>query len=201
MLFRVLVVLIVLAGSYGLYEVWRIHSFYASVHTSSAPYVTKNEDTGTITIVDFVHYQCAACRMTSKILVEQAAQDPSLKLVVRPIPFESEGVERAVKMILAAGLQGKFWEFHDAIINYAAPTDEDFFKETAKLYDVDYEKLTKDAESPEIYKILQENANTGYSLGINTSPTIMIEKTLYPLEGPLTLPDILRMIRAEKSGS
>jgi protein-disulfide isomerase len=201
MLFRVLVVLIVLAGSYGLYELWRVHSFYTSVQTSSAPYVTKNADTGTITIVDFTHYECGACRMTSKLLVEQAAQDPSLKLVVRPVPFEGEGVERSVKMTLAAGLQGKFWEFHDAIINYASPTDEAFFKETAKLYDIDYEKLVRDAEGPEVYKTLQENANAGYALGIKTSPTIMVEKTLYPLEGPLTLPDILRMIRSQKSGS
>ncbi len=199
MFFRILVVCLVLAASYALYELWGVRTFYSTVHKTSAEFAVQNNDTGKITIVDFVHYECGACRMTSKILVEHAKADKTIKLIVRPVPFEGEGVERAVKMVLAAGLQGKFWEFHEAIISYGAATNDAFFKETANLYGLDYERLLKDAESTDILKMLEENANAAVITGIKSAPALMVGQRVFQTDGPLTLPDLLRMIQSEKT--
>ena len=200
MLFRIVCVLILLASGYGFYELWRQYDFFQKIHTPIGNFAIKNEDTSGVVIVDFVNYKCLECRTTSVLLKKYADENKDVKLVVRPVPFTGEGVEYAVRIVLASGLQGKFWEMHDSIINYANETDEAFFKETAALYDLDYDRLIKDAKSEEVLNIMESNAGAAISVGLRSTPAVMVGKSFYEPQGALIEQDLIRMIRFEQTG-
>ena len=51
-----------------------------------------------------------------------------------PLPFHNEAMP-AAKASMAAGKQGKFWEFHDELFNNQGGLNADFYVKTAeKLY-------------------------------------------------------------------
>lgn len=199
MFFRILVVCLVLAASYALFEIWRVHAFYSRMHNPESDFTVMNDD-GSLTIVDFINYECNACKDTSKLLVQQAKENKDIRLVVRPVPYEGKAIENDVKMALAAGLQGKFWELHDALIDYKDTPDEKFFKETAALYDIDYNKMLKDSEGMKVMDIMKSNATAAYNLGVTSTPALLVGKSFYASKTILTLPDLLRMIQFEKTG-
>lgn len=199
MVFRVVVVCIVLAGSYALFEIWRQYDFFHRILNPISEFTVMN-DGGSTTIVDFINYECGACKTTAKLLLAQAKEDKDIRLVLRPVPYEGKEIERDVKMVLAAGIQGKFWEMHESIIDFEATPDDKFFKETAALYDIDYQKMLKDTEGMNVLDIMKSNASAAYSLGLKTTPAIMIGKSFYEPQEALTLPEVLRMIQFEKTG-
>lgn len=199
MFFRVFVVCLVLAASYALFEIWRAHAFYSRMHNPPSAFTVMNDD-GDVAVVDFLNYECNACKSTNKLLLEQARSNKDIKLVIRPVPYEGKAIENDVKMVLAAGLQGKFWELHEAIIHYEDTPDEKFFKETAALYDIDYNKMLADSEGLTVQDIMKSNATAAYNLGVTTTPAILVGKSFYAPKAILTLPELLRMIQFEKTG-
>jgi len=200
MLFRIVCVLILLAASYVGYEFWRQHDFYKTIQKPQSKFAVLNQDAKSVVIVDFVNYGCLACRTTSKMLIEYAKENPDIKLVVRPVPFEGQGVEEASKIVMAAGTMGHFWDFHDAIINFTGETNLDFFKETAALYDVDYAQMLQTSEGNAVFELLKNNAAAAAMTGLQTTPAVMVGKSFYQPQGILTLPELIRMVHFEKTG-
>jgi protein-disulfide isomerase len=66
-----------------------------------------------------------------------------------PLPFHNEA-EPAAKAALAAGKQGKFWEFHDELFANQQKLGDAFYEETAKKLGLKVDQWKKDLASPEI---------------------------------------------------
>ncbi len=200
MLFRIVIVCLVLAASYALYEITAIGRYYNGLRSPLSDFtVTEREgNQNPLTIVEFMHYQCNFCKETHAVLVEYARSNPEIRLVTRPVPFEGPA-ETAAERALAAGLQGKFWEMDSALTEYRGALDEKFYRETAALYNIDYERMVADADGAEIAEMAKDNADAIVKTGIKQTPAFMIGKTVYELDAPLTLPDLIRMVREEQA--
>ena len=75
---------------------------------------------------------------------------------------------------LAAGNQGKFWEFHDRLfINYDQLNDQNIKKIAIDLgFDTaEFEKQTRD---PEILTKIRQDIQDANQVGVNRVPTIFI---------------------------
>lgn len=65
-------------------------------------------------LVEFTDYNCTFCEASVKDVKRLVAEDPDLKVVIREWPI-FEGSDQSARMALAAGLQGKYAAFHDAM--------------------------------------------------------------------------------------
>lgn len=201
MIFRIVIVCLALAAAYATYEIATVWRFNHAATSTDASFAVVNEGNKTdLTIVEFLNYDCLYCRGTHKTLMEYAKTHDNVRLVVRPFPNEGglRYSEKAAAMALAAGLQGKFWDMDNAIIEYGGIPDDKFYRETAGLLDLDYERMVKDSQDETVQNMLTDNGSAIIRLGIKTTPAFMIGETLHQIDKPLTLPDLISMVTAER---
>ncbi len=199
MLFRIVIVCLVLAASYALFQIYQAHNYYSTLRSPMAEFSVRTGNQNGITIVEFMNYDCAWCKDTHLALLEYAKHNPDVTLVVRAIPFDNGTSEEAAELALAAGLQGKFWEMDRALAEYKGPMDEKFYRESAAVYDIDYDRMLSDAEGQDVRDMGKDNAAAAIATGIQTTPALMIDKTIYQPDKALTLGDIIRMVETEKN--
>ena len=190
-----------LAASYALWQIWSYHNHYKKLATPLAAFTVAEQEgnRSPLTIVEFMHYDCAYCKDTHTVLLDYAKSTPEIRLVTRPVPFEGGGAQIAAERALAAGLQGKFWEMDSALTEHRAPMDEKFYRESAALYNIDYDRMVADSQGEEVKKMAEDNIIALMSLEIRTTPAFIIGKTIYEPQAPLTLPDLIRMVREEQA--
>mgnify|MGYP000488164314 CR=1 FL=1 len=82
--------------------------------TAAYPGAVLGNPNGTVTLVEFTDYACGYCRASVPEVEALIAANPDLKVVIREWPI-FEGSDVASRMALAAGLQGKYAAFHDAM--------------------------------------------------------------------------------------
>lgn len=81
--------------------------------------------------------------------------------------------EPAARAALAAGEQGKFWEFHDALFA-AEKLNEEVITSTAAKLNLDMEKFARDLNSPAIKQQISKDLRDAQEAGVTGTPTIFI---------------------------
>ena len=71
---------------------------------------------GDVTIVEFFDYNCPYCKRVKPEIQALMAADPDIRLVYRELPILGEGSVFAARAALAARNQGKYEEFHWAMM-------------------------------------------------------------------------------------
>jgi protein-disulfide isomerase len=81
----------------------------------------------------------------------------------------------ASKAALASVKQGKYAEFHAALLNHKGHYDKAaLVDEIAKSVGLDIDKLHKDMDAPEIQAALDRNLELGHALDISGTPGFVI---------------------------
>ncbi|HEY8190111.1 MAG TPA: DsbA family protein [Micavibrio sp.] len=135
--------------------------------------VTGNEK-GDVTIVEFFDYNCGYCKMAFKDVQTLIDEDKNVRIVFKDIPILSEASRTAARYALAADKQGKYWDFHKALMEKGGANNEDSIKKTAADLGLDMKKLETDADSPEIRAILEKNLELARTIGITGTPGFVI---------------------------
>lgn len=155
--------------------------------------VAGNPD-GDVTIVEFFDYRCGYCKASMEAVRTLIEEDPDVRFVFKEFPILSEESGQAARAALAAQRQGKYFEFHNALMNFRGSfTDEQIMKIAADV-GLDTEKLAEDMKDPDIEDALRRNAELAQRLDINGTPSFIVGDDLYP--GALDL-EALRTIIAE----
>ncbi len=200
MFFRIFMVCVVLASCYAAYQLYTMKKYYEDLASPLASFAVKNQGNHSgLTIVEFMNYDCMYCRSSHVVFLEFVKENPDVRYVVRPVPNANDGAETAAELALAAGLQHKFWEFDKALASYSGKIDEAFYRKTAQDIGLDYDLLVKDADDTDVQVMAGDNAQAVLKTGAVRMPVFMIGRTLYQLDKPLTLPELLRMVEAEKA--
>jgi len=207
MFFRIVMILFILAGGYVLFGIGHFHWMYYKVENPKAAFQIKQHDGDekpTLKLVSFTNYACEYCKQLHAPLQQALAIRKNIQYIVRPIILGEEGGSgiESVKIVLAAGLQGKFWEFHDAFMEY--PHNEfpdDFVQELTTLYGLDHAQLKTDSQGEEVGKLIEENLNALNGAGLNAVPALMMDRRIYfiPNSGPPDLKGILDVLKRMES--
>lgn len=118
---------------------------------------------GSKVLVEFSDYNCTYCRASLKDINRLVAEDPDLKVVIREWPI-FEGSDISARMALAAGMQGKYSAFHDAM--YSTGDVE----AAAKAAGLDMERAQADAVSQAVSIELARNLDLARELGFTGTP-------------------------------
>jgi len=174
-------VVLLLAALVGL-RAWAIHDTMSMLKKPELGQVIGNPE-GSRVVVEIIDYRCAFCRNIAPVVRQLIADDPELKVVVRHKPIFGEKSIQEAEFALAAAMQGKFAEAHEALIARTAPATQEELDALAASLSLDREKLEKDMKGPETGRTLLMNIDATENLKINSTPTFIIGKWVYVPNG------------------
>ena len=111
---------------------------------------------GSFVMIEFFDYNCGYCKMMNKKMAEAIKKSDNIRWILMDTPIFGEKSEVISRYALAAGKQGKFAAFHEALAD-AKDKTEAGLKEIGKTVGLDVAKLEKDANSDAIKKKLTAN--------------------------------------------
>jgi protein-disulfide isomerase len=157
----------------------------------------RGPENAKVTLEEFGDFQCPPCGMLAGPIKQIEEENASVMRVIFrnfPFPIHRHAVEAALAAE-AAGRQGKFWEMHDLLYREQAAwtnaTDiKILFSSYAGMIGLDLERFDKDKRSEEVRLRVENDRKLGLSIGIQTTPTILINNR--PVPNTALSPDGLR---------
>ena len=134
---------------------------------------------GDLTIVVFFDYNCGYCKKTLPELKTLLSNDASVRIIYKELPIMSLQSQIAAKAALAAQRQGKYLEFHNALLESDSSSDETIKSISDKL-GLNYAALQKDMDDPKINQALERNHRLATALGVNGTPAYLIGEQFIP---------------------
>ena len=161
---------------------------------------TVSNPVGDVTVVEFLDYNCGYCKAEAPRITELVKHDSGIRLVVKEFPILGPGSVLAARWALASREQGKYTVFHDALMAYKGPLNEQALTELATKTGLDAKKLSQGANTPAINAAIKSTYDLADALGIGGTPAIIIGDTLIPGAAPIeTLQQAIAEARKKKA--
>ena len=161
-------------------------------------WVGGNPD-GDITVVEFLDYRCGFCRRAHPEVTELIETDGNIRLIVKEFPILGEASELSSRFAIAtlktAGPEA-YKAAHDALIALRSDVTPQVLEELANTLGLDPGTILPLMASEEVTAIILENRALGQRLGINGTPTFVMQDQLVrgyvPLDEMREIVDELR---------
>ena len=195
MAYRIFIVILGLAALYACFEIVRFSTMNVKVKSVEADFLVRGPENADLTIVEFLDFRCTYCKQLNQPIEDFLGIRPDVKYIARPYPVLGEMSQKLARIAIAAGLQGAYWEFHDAFLSNPNEITDQYIRETANLYNVDYDRLIKDSEGEKVKAIVQDNIDDAESIGVYSTPSLFIGKVLIQrFEKIPTVTDLVRLV-------
>lgn len=141
--------------------------------------VLGNPD-GDVTLVEFFDYNCPYCKRAKPELEALLESDPNVRLVFREWPILSAGSMFAARAALAARKQGKYEEFHWALMGFKGRIEETSTLDIATEIGLDIDRLKADMEDPSVTEHIQLSMQLAQELNITGTPSFVVGDVVLP---------------------
>lgn len=136
-----------------------------------------------VTLVVFSDYQCPFCAAFSDDALPALmpyADDGRLRIEWRDAGVYGADSERAARAAYAAGLQGRFWEYHEAMFPAgerlpASELQDGTLIARAADLGLDTARFERDLRSDETAAEVARNEDLARRLGVNGTPTFLLD--------------------------
>ena len=135
---------------------------------------------GDVTVVEFFDYNCPYCRRAAPEVDALIAKDPNIRLVYREWPILGEGSVFAARAALASRKQGKYAEFHAAMMGLQGRAEEESVLRVAAEIGLDIDRLRQDMTAPAIEEHIATSMRLTRGLGFQGTPSFVIGDGLVP---------------------
>jgi protein-disulfide isomerase len=135
---------------------------------------------GDVTVVEFFDYRCPYCKQVEPSLEKMLRQDRQLRLVYKEFPILGPASETAARAALAAKAQGKYDQFHAAMMEAHGPITDETVYRVAGSVGLDIDKLKRDMAAPEVSQALKSNLKLADALDIHGTPAFVIGDKVVP---------------------
>ena len=135
---------------------------------------------GDVTVVEFFDYQCGYCKRSLRPVMDLLAADGQVRMVWKEFPILGPVSRFAARAAMAADRQGRYHEFHVAVMGARGKLTKDGVIKIAANIGLDVERLRRDMGDPAIEDYLNETAQLAKKLGIRGTPAFVIGETLVP---------------------
>ena len=135
---------------------------------------------GDVTVVEFFDYNCPYCRRAAPEVDALIAKDRNIRLVYREWPILGEGSVFAARAALASRKQGKYAEFHAAMMGLQGRAEEESVLRVAAEIGLDIDRLRQDMTAPAIEEHIATSMRLTRGLGFQGTPSFVIGDGLVP---------------------
>jgi len=134
---------------------------------------------GDVTVVEFFDYRCSFCRKHFSEIQRLVAQDGNIRWIPRHFPILDRDNETPLSFIAArageaAHRQGKFQEFHVAMMTRPGKLTEEQLFSIAESVGLNVAKLKEDMKDRLIDKRIQNSLSVGTDIGFEGTPGYII---------------------------
>ncbi len=129
---------------------------------------------GDVPVIEFFDYNCGYCKKALSEVSHLIDKDKKVRLILKEFPILAKGSEEASRVALAAKMQGKYWEFHRAMLESQGQANEASALRVAEKIGLDMTKVKKDMASPEVKKEIEDTRLLATKMGIQGTPHFII---------------------------
>ena len=152
--------------------------FVADINIVGSPFLGIAK--APVIIVLFTDFECPFCSKVAPLLEQVLAKNPdTVKIVLKNLPLGMhQFADPAARAALAAGEQGKFWEFHNALFALPAQNialSEKAIEDIAVKLGLKMEQFKSDMASPKIRQKLDQDIMDAQKAGITGTPSIFVD--------------------------
>jgi protein-disulfide isomerase len=128
-------------------------------------------------VIEYADLECPYCAKAHLILKELP-----ITRVFRHFPVTSKHPRARVLAAAAeaAGLQGKFWEMHDSLLEDQGHLDDPHLWDRATRLGLDLERFEADRRSQRAGERIDDDFQSGIRAGVATTPTQFLNGTAFP---------------------
>jgi protein-disulfide isomerase len=143
-------------------------------------------------VIEYADLECPYCARAHLILKELPIQR-----VFRHFPVVSKHPRARVLAAAAeaAGLQGRFWEMHDSLLEDQGHLDDPHLWERARRFGLDLGRFEADRRSEAVAERVEGDFRSGIRAGVATTPTQFIGEHAHPGVPGASFHDALRLSR------
>jgi protein-disulfide isomerase len=135
---------------------------------------------GNVTVVEFFDYNCGYCKTMFPSLMDVLEEDGNVRLVLKELPILGPASEVAAKAALAARKQGKYGEFHRALITHRGSLTEPVIYQVALDTGLNVDRLRADMKDKGIADIIARNRDLARELQVTGTPALFISENFFP---------------------
>jgi protein-disulfide isomerase len=130
-----------------------------------------------VVLIEYADFECPYCA----VLHSRLAGLPGVVRVFRHFPVRSSHPRAwaAACAAEAAGLQGRFWEMHDALFSDQAHLEDPHLWKRAGELGLDVERFDADRRSDAVLARVKRDFAAGVRAGVVTTPTVFHEGAAY----------------------
>ena len=154
---------------------------------------------GSLTIVEFVDYNCGYCKRSASLVQDLLKKDNDIRYIYKEFPILSDTSVYASKVALAVHMVApeKYEPLHHALMNHEGPLQTNKEIETiVKDLGIDWAKVESKLNDPAIEKKIAENHSLAQALAITGTPAFIIGDQL--LRGaPQSYEQLNELVKAE----
>lgn len=135
----------------------------------------KGRPDAPVTIIEYSDFECRYCARAASTMHALMKKYPGKIRVAfkhNPLKFHENAFDAACAA-LAAGRQGKFWEYHDLLFQHFDSLNEDKMIELAASLKLDMEKFNQDRTSQEISDQVTSDQEDAEALDISSAPSFL----------------------------
>lgn len=133
---------------------------------------------GDVTIVEFSDYRCSVCRSVHPMVTKLMETDSNIRRVYKEWPILGPNSVIASRAAIASRKQGRYFAFHDALMESKSNLDEAAVMRIAKSVGLDTDRLSRDMKSSDVDKVLRNNFALARRLNLNGTPSFLIGKRI-----------------------
>ena len=135
-----------------------------------------------VVLIAYSDYQCPFCALwaeqTEPVMMELVAAG-DLRIEWRDVNVFGEDSRRAARAAYAAGLQDRFWEYHQRLYSGGDKRSPEQLTEAALVelaaeVGLDVQRFTTDLRSVEVADQVQRNEDEGLGIGAYSTPMFLI---------------------------
>jgi protein-disulfide isomerase len=135
---------------------------------------------GDVTVVEFFDYRCPYCKRVTDGVFDTVKADGNVRLVMKEWPILGPDSVFASRAALAARGQGKYEEFHKALMAERGALGEQSVLSLAAKLGLNVEQLVRDMNAPEIDAHLRQNHALARSIGLEGTPAFVVGQNVVP---------------------
>jgi len=137
----------------------------------------KNPAKAKIAVIEMFDYHCGFCKRASGVIKEITDKDSAVKVVFRELPILKEESSYAAEASLAAREQGKFLDFHFAMMKQSGTMTRQRINDLAKKHGIDVAKLERAAAAGRTSDAIIQTHEIAREMGVDGTPTFIIATT------------------------
>lgn len=152
---------------------------WQGVHTDQRDFSIGPAD-APIVIVEFFDYRCTYCHAALEWVVRTQRARNDVRFVFKELPILSDQSFEAAQASLAARPQGRYWQFHRAMMAFRGDLTSERIDELARQSGIDVPRMRRAMQNQDIMTHLQDNRAQAMDYQINGTPGFIINGELIP---------------------